>query len=121
MPRPSAKGGRAGHAAVAAVTPGSRAELPTACPSGAWHPPTLVTPEFEDGLSCGVPTALQSLAAIERAVSECERCPELRTYCAEIGRTKRRAYADWDYWAKPVPSFGDFDIETVRESDYFFA
>jgi uracil-DNA glycosylase family 4 len=54
-----------------------------------------------------VATALQSLTAIERAVCDCERCPELRAYCAEVGRTKRRAYADWDYWAKPVPSFGD--------------
>lgn len=28
-------------------------------------------------------------------------------YRAEVGRVKRRAYRDWDYWAKPVPSFGD--------------
>jgi uracil-DNA glycosylase family 4 len=54
-----------------------------------------------------VRTRRESLAAIERAVCRCRRCPELRAYCAEVGRTKRRAYADWDYWAKPVPSFGD--------------
>lgn len=24
-----------------------------------------------------------------------------------MGRIKRRAYRDWDYWAKPVPGFGD--------------
>ncbi len=24
-----------------------------------------------------------------------------------VGRTKRRAYLDWDYWARPVPGFGD--------------
>jgi len=24
-----------------------------------------------------------------------------------MGHEKRRAYADWDYWAKPVPGFGD--------------
>lgn len=40
-------------------------------------------------------------------VIACERCPRLRTYCAEIGEVKRRAYLDWDYWAKPVPGFGD--------------
>ena len=28
-------------------------------------------------------------------------------YREEIGRIKRRAYLDWDYWAKPVPGFGD--------------
>jgi uracil-DNA glycosylase family 4 len=31
----------------------------------------------------------------------------LRDYTAEIARTKRRAYREWDYWGKPVPSFGD--------------
>jgi uracil-DNA glycosylase family 4 len=24
-----------------------------------------------------------------------------------VARTKRRAYMDWDYWGRPVPSFGD--------------
>jgi uracil-DNA glycosylase family 4 len=24
-----------------------------------------------------------------------------------VARVRRRAYADWEYWAKPVPSFGD--------------
>jgi uracil-DNA glycosylase len=25
----------------------------------------------------------------------------------QVAATKRRAYQDWDYWGKPVPSFGD--------------
>jgi uracil-DNA glycosylase len=25
----------------------------------------------------------------------------------EVARVKRRAYRDWEYWGKPVPSFGD--------------
>ncbi len=32
---------------------------------------------------------------------------ELREYCAEIARTKRKAYAQETYWGKPVPGFGD--------------
>ncbi len=28
-------------------------------------------------------------------------------YREQVGRTKRRAYLDWDYWARPVPGFGD--------------
>lgn len=40
-------------------------------------------------------------------VVACQRCPRLRIYCAEIARTRRRAYAEWEYWGKPVPSFGD--------------
>jgi len=37
----------------------------------------------------------------------CERCPRLIGYCREVAITKRKAYLDWDYWGKPVPSFGD--------------
>jgi uracil-DNA glycosylase family 4 len=37
----------------------------------------------------------------------CSLCPRLRDYTAGIARTKRRAYLDWEYWGKPVPSFGD--------------
>jgi uracil-DNA glycosylase family 4 len=37
----------------------------------------------------------------------CDRCPRLRAYCAAIGREKRRAFADWSYWTRPVPGFGE--------------
>ena len=50
---------------------------------------------------------MRSLKAIERAIVACERCPELRAYCAQVAQEKRRAYADQPYWGKPVPSFGD--------------
>ena len=43
----------------------------------------------------------------------CERCTRLRPYCAEVARTRRRAYADWEYWGKPVPSFGDPDARVL--------
>jgi uracil-DNA glycosylase len=40
-------------------------------------------------------------------IVDCERCTRLREYCKSIGSTKRRAYQDEIYWAKPVPGFGD--------------
>jgi uracil-DNA glycosylase family 4 len=51
--------------------------------------------------------AAKILADFNNRLTLCERCPRLREYCREIGQTKRRAYMDWDYWARPVPSFGD--------------
>ena len=48
-----------------------------------------------------------TLSALERRVVACRRCPELRAYCADVGRLKKRAYRDRDYWAKPVPGWGD--------------
>jgi uracil-DNA glycosylase family 4 len=53
------------------------------------------------------------LAAIEKRVVACRRCPELRAYCAEIGRVKKRAHISDDYWAKPVPGWGDPDARVV--------
>lgn len=47
------------------------------------------------------------LEAFARELIACRRCPRLVAYREEVGRTKRRAYRDWDYWAKPVPGFGD--------------
>jgi uracil-DNA glycosylase family 4 len=53
------------------------------------------------------PSYASSLEILKIEVTACERCPRLREYCREIARVKRRAYRDWEYWGKPVPSFGD--------------
>ncbi|MDE3063618.1 MAG: uracil-DNA glycosylase [Acidobacteriota bacterium] len=50
------------------------------------------------------PNSLQSLNA---RIIECALCPRLRAHCAEVAATRRRAYAEWEYWGRPVPSFGD--------------
>lgn len=47
------------------------------------------------------------LHQLHREMVECRRCPRLVAHCQAVARTKRRMYADWDYWGKPVPSFGD--------------
>jgi uracil-DNA glycosylase family 4 len=49
----------------------------------------------------------QSLSELNRNIIACTRCERLRSYCAEVARVKRRAFADCQYWGKPVPSFGD--------------
>lgn len=50
---------------------------------------------------------MNQLEILNREIITCTRCPRLVAYRAEVGRIKRRAYRDWDYWAKPVPGFGD--------------
>ena len=37
----------------------------------------------------------------------CRNCARLVEHRERIGEVKRKSYADWDYWAKPVPSYGD--------------
>ena len=53
------------------------------------------------------------LKVLNQDVVGCTRCERLVTYCQKIGREKRRAYQDWEYWAKPVPGFGDFHAEVL--------
>jgi len=48
-----------------------------------------------------------ALSVLNKEVVACRLCPRLVAYREAIGAEKRRAYIDCDYWAKPVPGFGD--------------
>ncbi len=50
---------------------------------------------------------MDSLKQLHDELIACRLCPRLVEYREQIGREKRRAYRDWEYWAKPVPGFGD--------------
>ena len=52
-------------------------------------------------------TTAGTLAILNKRIVACELCPRLRAHSAEVARVRRRAYADWEYWGRPVPSFGD--------------
>ena len=47
------------------------------------------------------------LARLEAEVVACRRCPRLVDWRERVAREKRAAFADWDYWGRPVPGFGD--------------
>ena len=49
----------------------------------------------------------ESLETLTQEIVSCRRCPRLVEHRERIGETKRASYRDWEYWAKPVPSFGD--------------
>ena len=50
---------------------------------------------------------MTALAELEREVVECRRCPRLVAWREEVARVKRAAFADEDYWGRPIPGFGD--------------
>jgi uracil-DNA glycosylase len=54
-----------------------------------------------------IPADASPLVLFNQGLIRCQRCSRLRNYCEGIATSKRRAYRDWIYWAKPVPSFGD--------------
>jgi uracil-DNA glycosylase family 4 len=49
------------------------------------------------------------LGALEAEIVACRACPRLVAWREQVGRTRRRAFADQEYWARPVPGFGDPD------------
>jgi uracil-DNA glycosylase len=48
-----------------------------------------------------------SFAKLQLEITGCTKCPRLREYCTDVARVKRRAFAEWNYWGKPVAGFGD--------------
>jgi uracil-DNA glycosylase len=48
----------------------------------------------------------QGLPQLSARVSVCRACPRLVAWREEVARTKRRAFADQEYWGRPVPGFG---------------
>jgi uracil-DNA glycosylase len=47
------------------------------------------------------------LELIQEEIVGCRKCPRLVEFREKISREKRRQFADFDYWGKPVPGFGD--------------
>ena len=48
-----------------------------------------------------------ALADLEAQVIACRRCPRLVAWRERVAHERRAAYADWSYWGRPVPGFGD--------------
>ncbi|MGW3044011.1 uracil-DNA glycosylase [Kitasatospora sp. NPDC001159] len=52
---------------------------------------------------------MSTVRELDAAVATCRACPRLVVWREEAARTKRRAFRDWEYWARPVPGFGPPD------------
>ncbi len=53
------------------------------------------------------PRDSDSVAAVQREVAACRRCPRLVAWREEVARTGRASYAGQIYWGRAVPGFGD--------------
>ena len=51
--------------------------------------------------------AERELENLQRIVVRCRKCPRLIAYLKEVSNHKPKRFRDWDYWSKPLPSFGD--------------
>jgi len=49
----------------------------------------------------------KELKKLQKIVIQCRKCPRLVAYLKEVSRHKPKRFQSWDYWSKPLPSFGD--------------
>jgi uracil-DNA glycosylase family 4 len=54
-----------------------------------------------------------SLQAVHDDVVSCRACPRLVAWREQVGEEKRAAFRDEEYWARPVPGFGDPEASLV--------
>jgi uracil-DNA glycosylase family 4 len=64
--------------------------------------PVARTPEDVRRLAAGARDA----TSLDARVSRCRACPRLVAWREEVAAEKRRAFADEEYWGRPVPAFG---------------
>ena len=50
---------------------------------------------------------MDRLAVLQQTIIGCRQCDRLVLHRQQIAQTKVRRFRDWDYWAKPLPGFGD--------------
>jgi uracil-DNA glycosylase len=50
---------------------------------------------------------MKTLTTLQRQILHCTQCPRLVEYRAQVAREKRRQFREWEYWGKPLPSFGN--------------
>ena len=58
-------------------------------------------------------SAPAGLAELEAEVTRCRRCPRLVAWRERVAQEKRASFADWDYWGRPLPGFGDPDARIL--------
>jgi uracil-DNA glycosylase len=49
----------------------------------------------------------QDLQLLAEEVGRCRRCPRLVAWREQVARERRAAFADQEYWGRPLPGFGD--------------
>lgn len=57
--------------------------------------------------------AARTIDDLDAVVVSCRACPRLVRWREEVAQTKRAAFADEEYWGRPVPGFGPADASIL--------
>lgn len=54
-----------------------------------------------------MPPDAQKLPTLNSMITKCALCPRLSQYIRQVGQDKVKRFASEEYWARPLPSWGD--------------
>lgn len=60
-----------------------------------------------------MPADAQKLRTLNSKITNCALCPRLSQYIRQVGQNKIKRFADEEYWARPLPSWGDPDARLL--------
>ena len=55
----------------------------------------------------------RKLEELESEIVRCRACPRLVAWREHVAQVKRAAFADQEYWGRPIPGFGDPDATVL--------
>jgi uracil-DNA glycosylase len=56
---------------------------------------------------------VSELEVISQQIISCRKCPRLVEFREKISKEKRKQFAEYTYWGRPVPGFGDAEARLV--------
>jgi uracil-DNA glycosylase len=56
---------------------------------------------------------MESWEKLQCEITACTKCPRLVSFREEIARKRRKQFADFEYWGRPVPSNGSISARLV--------
>jgi uracil-DNA glycosylase family 4 len=83
----------------------------TGWPGDPATPRTRVAHSAEQAASLAA--TARTLAQLDARISVCRACPRLVEWREQVAAEKRRAFADQDYWGRPVPGLGPGDARIL--------
>ncbi len=54
-----------------------------------------------------------NIPSLQSKIISCRKCPRLVRWREDVAKKKTKRFAEWEYWGKPVPSFGDPDASLL--------